>query len=127
MNNSFKKYWPAIIWSAIIFLLLAIPGSDLPGESSFFSIPHADKWVHIALFAFFVILWCRAVVKWSAQPNRVAIFLLITAMGILFGYLMELVQKYFITNRDYDLWDVIADAAGSIFGLVFSLLMYRKK
>lgn len=127
LNNPFKRYWPAIIWSAIIFLLLAIPGSDLPQESSFLDIPHFDKWIHMGIFALFVILWCRALRIWHPAKKLFLNFILVALAGIAFGYAMELVQKYFIPNRDYDLWDVVADAAGSLLGLAFSLIAFRKK
>jgi len=126
-KKSLKKYWPAIVWSALIFLLLAIPGSDLPQESSFLDIPHSDKWVHGGIFALFVILWCRAVRIWNPTRKLFRAFLLIALAGIVFGYAMELVQKYFIPNRDYDLMDVVADAAGCLIGLIISLVVFRKK
>jgi len=122
-----NSFWPALFWSAIIVFLLSIPGSDLPEESSFLTIPYFDKWVHFGIFALFVVLWCWAVSLKKSAGNLVQKFIWITLAGILLGYLMELVQKYLVPNRDYDLWDVVADSAGAIAGLLFSLRVFRKK
>ncbi len=120
-----NSFWPALFWSAIVVLLLSLPCSDLPEESSFLSIPNFDKWVHMGIFALFVILWCWAL---SLKKNHTNLnFIWVTLGGILLGYVMELVQKYLVPNRDYDLWDVVADGAGAIIGLLFSLKVFAKK
>lgn len=127
MKKLINSYWPAIFWSAIIIILLSIPGSDLPNEASFLNIPHFDKWVHFGIFMLFVVLWCWAVSLKKSQTKILKKFLLITIAGIALGYLLELVQKYFVPNRDYDLWDVLADSIGAISGLLISLKVFIKK
>ncbi len=127
MKKLINSYWPAIFWSAIIIILLSIPGSDLPNEASFLNIPHFDKWVHFGIFMLFVVLWCWAVSLKKPQTKILKKFLLITIAGIALGYLLELVQKYFVPNRDYDLWDVLADSIGAISGLLISLKVFIKK
>ncbi|WP_346236561.1 VanZ family protein [Niabella insulamsoli] len=126
MKKLNHSYWPAIFWSAIIIILLSIPGSDLPNETNFMNIPHADKWVHMALFALLVILWC-GIVRYKNPVARLTLpFTIITIAAIVFGYLMELVQKFWVANRDYDMWDVAADSVGAVAGLIFSLIVYKK-
>lgn len=127
MKKLLHSFWPAFFWSAIVIFLLSIPGSDLPQESSFLSIPYFDKWVHLGIFALFVVLWCWAIRFRKQRRNLVRSFIWITAGAVLLGYIMELVQKYLVPNRDYDLWDVVADGAGAILGLLFSLKMFAKK
>ncbi|MFT4092158.1 MAG: VanZ family protein [Niabella sp.] len=128
MNKIIKSYWPAIIWSAIILILLSIPGKDLPEETHFLNIPYFDKWVHFGIFAAFVWLWCRGIYRIITPSKNIrATYTLIAIAGTLLGYAMELVQKYWIPNRDYDLWDVVADGLGCFTGLVFSLIIFRKK
>jgi len=126
LKKLFNSYWPAILWSAIVIILLCIPGSDLPDESSFLEIPYFDKWVHFGIFALFVTLWCWAV-SLKSQTGLVKKFILITISGIALGYLLELAQKYLVPNRDYDLWDVVADGIGTVIGLLFSLKVFIKK
>ncbi|WP_114792444.1 VanZ family protein [Niabella yanshanensis] len=127
MKKLLHSFWPALFWSAIVIFLLSIPGSDLPDESSFLSIPHFDKWVHLGIFALFVILWCWALSLKKNRRNLTRSFIWVTLGGIVLGYLMELAQKYLVSNRDYDLWDVVADSAGAIIGLLFSLRVFTKK
>lgn len=120
------SYWPAIIWSAIILVLLIIPGQDLPNERTF-KIPGFDKLVHFGIFSLFVVLWCWGVVHKALSGPSIYKFLLITAIGVLFGYAMELVQKTLVSHRDYDLWDAFADAMGCVIGLIISMKMFAKK
>jgi len=47
--------------------------------------------------------------------------------GITYGIVMEFIQKYFIPNRSFDIGDIIADAAGSLLGLIYSAWRYIKK
>jgi len=40
---------------------------------------------------------------------------------------VEVIQHYFIANRSFDLWDVLADMTGAVAGLLFWTGRYRKK
>ena len=42
-------------------------------------------------------------------------------IGIVYGIAMEIVQKYFIPFRSFDVGDIIADAIGSVVGYLFSI------
>lgn len=42
-------------------------------------------------------------------------------LGIVYGIAMELVQKYFIPLRSFDLGDITADAIGCIAGYFISI------
>jgi len=108
---------PALTWVIIVTVLLCIPGSALPKENWFGKI-WLDKWVHIILFLIMVFLWCRYLSR-SAGKN-VRYFRQIAIYFFLYGIAMELVQKYFIPNRSFDLKDILADGAGCILGLFFS-------
>ncbi|TVQ95176.1 MAG: hypothetical protein EA393_00055, partial [Bacteroidetes bacterium] len=46
------RFWhllPAIVWTIVIFFIIAIPGSSIP-ESPLFLIPHFDKIIHAAIY-----------------------------------------------------------------------------
>src|SRR5664279_5086729 len=109
--------FPSVIWTLIIFILLALPGMMLPNEQHF-SIPHLDKLVHIVLFGSFVFLWSFYFSTKTENGNLRRKYLRITIIACLYGIGMELVQKYFIPNRDFDLLDIAADIAGAIGGYV---------
>lgn len=125
MKKILYGYWPATIWSAIIIILLSLPGSAFAEQEPV--IPHFDKLVHAGIFGMFVWLWCRFIYLKKPATRLLKTFIYITLLGIVFGYGMELVQKYLVINRDYDWWDVVADAVGCVIGLVFSWYVYIKK
>jgi VanZ family protein len=87
-----------------------------------------DKWVHIGLFAVLSFLFC-----WGLYKNSKNIFMLkkqFVQTGIIclvYGILMELVQRYFIANRSFDTGDVIADGVGSFIAVIFCTSRYIKK
>lgn len=109
-----------ILWTLVIGILLALPGSVLPQESSF-SIPQFDKIIHISLFGGFVFLWGLYL---SCRPSMTSrkllrLLFLIFILGCSYGIGMEYVQKYFIPNRDFSLGDIIADLIGA--GLAYGI------
>ena len=120
----FSNRFPALIWTIIIFILLALPGNMLPNENHL-AIPNLDKYVHIILFGSFVFLWSF---YYSAKPEnnnssfRKSVVILIIAC--LYGTAMEYVQKYFIPNRDFDIYDIAADVVGAIAGFLFVRLTF---
>ncbi len=119
----FSNRFPALIWTIIIFILLALPGNMLPNESHF-AIPNLDKYVHIILFGSFVFFWSF---YYSAKPgnnNSLRYSVVILIVACLYGTAMEYVQKYFIPNRDYDIYDIAADIVGAIAGFLFFRLTF---
>ncbi|MBS1916263.1 MAG: VanZ family protein [Bacteroidetes bacterium] len=115
--NFFKKYFSKlffpVLWTAIIIILLSLPGTMLPNESHF-NIPQFDKIVHIGLFGGFVFLWGVYInsKKFPLQKTLI-LFFYIFCIGSALGIIMEYVQKYFIPMRDFDLGDIIADIIGA--------------
>ena len=101
-----------------------MPGSDLP-EEPFFEIIYFDKWVHIGMFGILTFLWCFPFLK--SKNGSVKLFLLIALYSIIYGVLMEFVQKYFAFERDFDLLDIIADSVGSILALIWLFYFLRRK
>jgi len=111
----------AIIWLLILTILLCIPGTELP-KFKWDNKIWLDKWIHVFLFLVLVILWSKAYArKNNLQANTRKVFFQIMLLGILYGILMELVQKYFIPYRTFDFIDMIADAAGCAAGYIISL------
>src|SRR5215204_742961 len=110
----------AVLWLVIVTTLLCIPGTELP-KFKWDNKIWLDKWVHVILFMVLVILWSRAYFnKKSIQPDIRKTFFQIMILGFLYGILMELVQKYFIPFRSFDLIDVIADGVGCFIGYLIS-------
>jgi VanZ family protein len=114
--------FPALLWTIIIFILLALPGNLLPDEKHF-HIPNLDKYVHIILFGSFVLLWSfYYAAKQKNNNHSTNRFTLILIIACLYGIGMEYIQKYFIPNRDFDIYDIAADVVGATAGYLFVLI-----
>ena len=105
----------------VISILFFLPGSALPKETWFSKI-YIDKWVHTGFFAALIFLW-RSAFDWEIKSY--AFILLLSA--ILYGLAVEFVQKYWVPNRDFDLFDLLFDTLGSCLGLFIWFWTYRKK
>lgn len=116
--------FPPVLFFLICTLLLCLPGSAFPTENWLDKI-WFDKWVHIGLFTVLTVLWCWW--RSARPPGARKDFLIITVLAILYGIIMEFVQRHLIPNRSFDTGDIIADAAGSLAGYVFSLKYLLKK
>ena len=69
-----------------------------------------------------VILWSKAYShKKDTRSGSRKIFLKIMITGIVYGIAMEIVQKYFIPFRSFDLGDIIADGIGCAAGYLFAI------
>jgi VanZ family protein len=124
MHIFFTEYSPyknisrfmAMLWTLIIFTLCLIPGNELPNVN----IPFVDKWVHLVLFGVFSFLWL------ASMPTANYRFLLIVfAITIFVGWLVEFVQGTFTRGRYQDNMDTLADTAGGLIGiLIFAALAH---
>ena len=112
------SFLPAIIWFIISFILLTLPGNDLPHEG-FFNLPNFDKYVHFGMFFLLTALFCFPFIK--SKTGYLSLFRLFNKIAlyvILYGISMEFVQKYFAVGRSFDLFDILFDSLGSIAGLI---------
>ena len=101
----------ALSYLTLISFLFCLPGSAIP-KVNFLSEVHFDKWVHVGFFFVLALLWLWS---FAFSKNR-NVLLLVGAAG--YGFLVELVQHYFIANRSFDVGDLIADIAGAALGLI---------
>lgn len=124
-----RSYWPAIIWLAIIFVLLVLPSRDVQAPSAwahFLGEIHADKIVHFSLFGILVGLWTIPYASRHSQSANTRFFLIICISACAFGAIMEWVQLRF-TDRDYENGDIVADSLGAISGMIISMLWVRRR
>ena len=123
MKVKFVHFLPAIVWFLIIFILLMLPGKDLPKED-FLSGIYFDKWVHAGLFGGLVFLF-----NYPFRNNigyKSSFYISIVIAAIIYGIAMEFAQKYLTADRDFDVNDMVADAAGAILGYLFFRLVVVK-
>ena len=108
----------AIVWSSLITILFFLPGSALPKENWLGDI-YFDKWVHFGFFAVLLFSWAAAF-----EVRSKWMWLLLAA--IVYGAAVEFIQRDWVPNRDFDLYDLLADTLGAIAGLVVWLRVYKK-
>jgi len=118
-----QSIWPALIWSVIIFILLIIPGKDLPHAPE---MPLLDKVIHFSLFGMFVFIWC-SYYGYRLPSQTVGIFFLVFIISCIYGIGMEFIQKYFVANRGFEWGDIVADVVGSFTGWQACRLSFSKK
>jgi hypothetical protein len=126
--NIFLKFnTPAILWSGFILLLCGIPGSDFP-DMSLWALLSPDKFIHFGLFLILMVLCLQGLKKQHvfkySRYNALKISLiwcLVLAIG------SEILQDYFFIERSADVFDVIANVAGSFSGVLVFWLIYGRK
>jgi VanZ family protein len=97
--------------------LLVIPGSDIP-KANFLDEIYFDKWVHIGLFGGLTFLTAYPFV--SNQVASKKLLIKICTSFIIYGVLMEFVQKFWASERTFDGWDMVADGTGCFVGFLLS-------
>jgi hypothetical protein len=117
MKKLLASVWLSIIWTIVVFALLAMPMSN-GKETGILDLIGIDKLVHLILFAVFTFLWgtylCEKNVK---NELLVLIVLMFVAAG--YGLIMEFYQKYF-TERNFSILDALADSLGAIIGTLIT-------
>lgn len=106
----------AILWFIIMCVLFFLPGSALPEEHGWMVMIRIDKLIHTFLFAVLFLMWRFA---FNPAIKYYTSWLFISVVG--YGFAVELIQKYWIPGRTYDLYDFLADTIGSVAGW----LVYR--
>ncbi len=112
-GSSFKKFIPGIAWFFLILILICLPGSKIPTVETWLNDIYFDKWVHGGLFAILTFLFIYPVTRLSLSwqvKKHTAIKIAIAAF--VWGLTTELIQKYFIPERSFDIFDLAADTVG---------------
>lgn len=118
VQKYFSTKWPAVIWSAIVFGLLVMPSKKFPNEK-LFTIPHFDKLVHAAVFLIIVVLWAYYLRTKKTASTFLRSMLLVVVLATVYGIALEYVQL--LVDRDFDVWDMVADGAGAVLGLLYAV------
>jgi VanZ family protein len=109
-----QRFIPAAVWFLIVLVLMCTPGKDLP-DTKLLKIIFLDKAVHFACFALLVILFYYPIGKTDvASASKLNYLTRLTIAGILWGITTELIQRFFIPGRSFDLFDWLADSLGAI-------------
>jgi VanZ family protein len=126
-NNTvrWQRFIPAVAWFLFVLVLMCTPGKDLP-DTKLLKIIFLDKAVHFACFALLVILFYYPTGKTDATlSSKINYLTRLAIAGILWGITTELIQRFFIPGRSFDLFDWLADSLGAI--AAFFVVRWRIK
>ena len=117
-RNFFLCWLPLIIYCLAIYIQSSLPGSKHIPDVRFM-----DKMLHFGAYALLGILFFRAYETLPLRDNKKLLILLSIVSAILYGISDE-VHQYYVPSRHGDILDGVANAIGSIIGVV---LYYRWK
>lgn len=106
MFPTLKQFVPAIAWFLFVTILFLIPGSEFPDEDWFEKI-YLDKLVHIVFIFLLVYLF-----YFPLRNSSTKWLLLLVCLGIVYGIMIEFIQKYLVRGRSFELADIACDIAG---------------
>lgn len=126
-KSSVKSFIPGIAWFFLILVLICLPGSKIPSVETWLNDIYFDKWVHTGLFAGLTFLFIYPMSKLdltaSVKKNS-AIKIAIAAW--VWALTTEFIQKYFIPDRSFDIFDWAADSLGILIALGWCWQKYLK-
>lgn len=126
-KSSVKSFIPGIAWFFLILVLICLPGSKIPSVETWLNDIYFDKWVHTGLFAGLTFLFIYPMSKLdltvSVKKNS-AIKIAIAAW--VWALTTEFIQKYFIPDRSFDIFDWAADSLGILIALGWCWKKYLK-
>ena len=109
----------AIFWTGIILFLSLENAKNIPA----INIPYLDKVIH-ALFHFvFTILWFLYLKKKFISVNKVQLLFFTIIASFVLGIAIELMQQYFTTTRNADVFDILANLFGAFLAAVAIILV----
>jgi VanZ family protein len=123
-RSGWRAWIPAVLWSAVIFVLSSIPGdafSTLPGWWN------ADKFVHTGIYAVLgALCWYGARGTLPHGRGVLAQVVVATLIATLYGITDEAHQA-FTPLRTPDPLDVAADAVGGLLGAIACVVIVSRK
>jgi VanZ family protein len=113
-----------LCWLALIFLLSCMPGKEFSQMQPFSGL---DKIIHFYLYFQLSLLLIIGFKKQYSYPllryNSVKTALL---FSLFYGVFMELLQGFIFMERSIELTDIIANIAGSFWGVFIFFIIYYK-
>jgi VanZ family protein len=116
------QWIPVIIYAGLIFYISDQPSLGIPSEISLFDPKHVT--LHVLEYLPLGLLAARAASKTKglARYNTINFS---AALGVFYG-LTDEAHQYFVPGRTASLWDVFADTAGVLLGLMLWSFMSRR-
>ena len=104
-----------IAYSCVITALFFMPTSDIPD----LSLPGlTDKVIHFFIHFFLVIVWQLFLFRRNDNHLSWKTGVLILAISLLYGIIVEILQPYLTISRTADLYDIVANFCGALVGVL---------
>ena len=114
-------FWSALFWTGLIIFVCLIKSSDIPQ----IDMPYLDKVLHACMHFVFTLLWFFYFKKRIGNFTNFKLLLVSLVLSVLFGIVIELMQKFFTVTRNADLFDVIANLFGASLAVVFIINLHK--
>ena len=112
------------MWALLILLLSTMPGSSIPkvGWKLYFQL---DKLAHFGIY-FILAGWLA--ISLGAVNKELAFtrWILVVVICAIYGIAIEAIQYLFLSDRFFEIPDIIANIIGSIAGIVFVYFFLKK-
>ena len=115
-NKKKFLYIPLVSYWILIFILTSIPGNVMPKIFEF-----SDKIKHFGAYSVLAFLLNFALYTQNRYPVVKKYSYFFTFLITLFYGLFDEVHQIFIPGRFFDWYDLLADAIGSLIGILVSL------
>jgi VanZ family protein len=131
MGTFIKYYWPALLWALFILIMCTVKLGEISESPLFF--PGFDKLVHCGFFFVMIVFIAAGYIRQqSARTLSYKTLLLITIIAVVYGGLIEILQKYIFTWRSGEWNDLFADVIGTLMAafsifITINALNYEKK
>lgn len=123
MHN--KRFIIAIFWSLLIAFACLISFNTL-NEVGTIDIPNIDKIIHFCFYTTFTIIWTWSLHYHKSHPNYIRKVSRVFGAAVLFGFIIELLQKYTTTTRSFEWWDVLANTSGAFLGILLITIFQKQ-
>jgi VanZ family protein len=103
-----------LLWISFIAVISLVSFSKISQTK----IENGDKYVHFVLYFVLIILLFFSNI-WSANFTKKIKLLICFLISVSFGIIIEVMQKEFTVNRQFEWGDVFANTLGSFIALLF--------
>ena len=113
----------ALVWALVILILSVVPGETLP-KVGWRAVIHFDKIAHAVVYAILALAMSWSIMKRKQFSIKTAAVIVLICS--LYGILLEMVQHSFLSDRFFEIPDIIANIIGSIIGAGFVFFITNK-
>lgn len=122
-NPKYYYIAPPSVWAVALYILSLIPMPRAGAIGSAVNAPYVDKIGHAGVYAVLALLIIRGWHREKMPPLELHGF--VWLLCIVFGMMIEM-QQGLSPHRSFEVWDIFANSAGALAGLlVWQLLMWR--